>query len=63
MILIADFQKHGERCKAVLIKEYGIDVLIDDHPGYCAESGCISQFVWPDPHVPYEAETNMNISF
>ena len=56
MILIADFQKHGERCKAVLIKEYGIDVIIDDHPGYCADSGCVSLFVWPDPSVPYEAE-------
>jgi len=54
-ILCADFQKNGERCKAVLIKEYGIDVLIDDHPGYCADSGCVSLFVWPDPHVPYES--------
>lgn len=54
MILCADFQKYGERCKAVLIKEHGIDVLVDDHPGYCADAGCVSLFVWPDPHVPYE---------
>lgn len=54
-ILCADFPKYGECCKAVLIKEYGIDVLIDDHPGYCADSGCVSLFVWPDPHLPYEA--------
>jgi hypothetical protein len=55
MILCADFQKYGERCKALLIKEYGIDVIIDDHPGYCADSGCVSLFVWPNPHAPYEA--------
>ena len=55
MILCADFEKYGERCKSVLIKEYGIDVLIDDHPGYCADSGCVSLFVWPDPLVPYES--------
>ena len=55
MVLSADFEKYGERCKSVLIKEYGIDVLVDDHPGYCADSGCVSLFVWPDPHVPYES--------
>ena len=55
MILCADFEKYGERCKSVLIKEYGIDVLIDDHPGYCADSGCVSLFVWPDPLIPYES--------
>lgn len=54
-ILCADFLKHGERCKAGLIKDYSIDVLIDDHPGYCADSGCLSLFVWPDPRLPYEA--------
>lgn len=58
MILCADFQMHGERCKAVLIKEYRIDVIIDDHPGYCADSGCVSLFVWPDPHMAYEAGRN-----
>jgi hypothetical protein len=49
-ILCADFATHGERCKAVLIKENGIDVLVDDYPGYCADSGAVSLFVWPDPH-------------
>jgi len=53
MILCANFEKYGERCKAVIIKEHGIDVLVDDHPGYCADSGCVSLFVWPDPHKPY----------
>jgi len=55
-ILCADFEKYGERCKSVLIKEYGIDLLVDDHPGYCADSGCVSLFVWPDPHKPYESQ-------
>jgi hypothetical protein len=39
----------------VLIKEYGIDVIVDDYPGYCADSGCVSLFVWPDPQMPYES--------
>ena len=56
MILCADFERHGERCKSVLIKEYGNDLLVDDHPGYCADSGCVSLFVWPDPHKPYESQ-------
>lgn len=55
-IVCADFATHGERCKAVLIKEYGIDVLVDDHPGYCTDSGCVALFVWPDPHLSYEAQ-------
>jgi len=54
-ILCADFERYGERCKSVLIKEHGIDLLVDDHPGYCADSGCVSLFVWPDPHVSYES--------
>ena len=57
-VLCADFEKHGERCKAELIKEYGIDILVDDHPGYCADSGCLSLFVWPDPHRPFEVLKN-----
>jgi chromosomal replication initiator protein len=56
MILCADFERYGERCKSVLIKEHGIDVLVDDHPGYCADSGCVSLFVWPDPHKTYESQ-------
>ena len=54
-ILCADFERYGERCKSVLIKEHSIDVLVDDHPGYCVDSGCISLFVWPDPYKPYES--------
>lgn len=54
-ILCADYTTHQERCKAILIKEYNIDVIIDDHAGYCAESGCVSLFVWPQPNIPYEA--------
>lgn len=57
-ILCADFEKYGERRKSILIKEHGINVLVDDHPGYCADSGCVSLFVWPDPHKPYESYQN-----
>lgn len=48
----ADYVTHGERCKSVLIKELGIDLHIDDFPGYCAGGG-LQLMVWPDPDEPY----------
>ncbi len=54
-LLCADYQTHGDRCKAVLVREHQIDLLIDDHAAYCADAGCVTLFVWPDPHRPYEA--------
>jgi hypothetical protein len=32
----ADYKAHGEMCKAVLCEQLGIDILIDDFPGYVA---------------------------
>lgn len=52
-ILNSDYDAHGEDCKAVLIKAHGIDVHIDDFPGYCAHTECVSLFVWPNPEQPY----------
>lgn len=56
MIVCADYLQYGERCKAACIKEYEIDLLIDDHPGYCVDSGCVSLFVWPNPYIEYTAK-------
>ena len=52
-ILNSDYKEHGERCKEVVIEKYGIDVLIDDFPGYVAHTKCVNLFVWPNPDLPY----------
>lgn len=33
-IYSANYEKHGEMCKSILLKELGIDLMIDDFPGY-----------------------------
>lgn len=33
-VYCADYQKHGEFCKAVLLKELNIDLFLDDFIGY-----------------------------
>lgn len=54
----ADYATHGENCKAVLCEELGIDLLIDDHPGYIAQIGSprVRLLVMPDPNEPYYAD-------
>lgn len=52
-ILNADYTTHGEGCKESLIREHGIDLHIDDFPGYCAHRGCVSLMIWPNPEEPY----------
>lgn len=58
-ILCGDWNTHGEQCKAVLIREYGIQVHFDDYPAYCVtDSDCMTLFVWPRPDKPYRAEVS-----
>lgn len=54
----ADYETHGENCKAVLCEELGIDLLIDDFPGYVAQIGSprVRLLVMPDPSQPYYAD-------
>lgn len=52
-VINCDYTEHGETCKAVVIKALAIDIHIDDFPGYCAHSECVSLFVWPNPVLPY----------
>ena len=54
-ICCADYAQHGELCKAILCRELGIDVLIDDFPGYVATVGSplLRLLVMPDPTIPY----------
>jgi len=49
----ADYKTHGEMCKAVLCKELGIDLLIDDFPGYVASGNHVRLLVMPHPMEPY----------
>lgn len=49
----AAYQIHGELCKQVLCDELGIDLLIDDFPGYVATGKHVRLLVMPDPHLDY----------
>ena len=50
----ADYATHGEGCKAELLRELAIDMILDDHPGYVAVQGCpIRCLVMPDAERPY----------
>jgi len=60
-ILCCDYLQHGDCCKRVVIKQFGIDILIDDHPAYCAAAGCVSLMLWPDASIPYEAPVEYEI--
>jgi hypothetical protein len=54
----ADYKGHGEACKAVLCRELGIDVLVDDHAAYVCTPGAppVRLLVMPDPWLPYYAD-------
>jgi hypothetical protein len=49
----ADYKAHGEMCKAVLCEQLGIDILIDDFPGYVAVGNHVRLLVMPQPTEPY----------
>lgn len=55
---VADYNTHGEACKAVVMKEHGINVLFDDFIGY-VDGGAfggdapIRLLVMPDASKPY----------
>lgn len=52
----SDYTEYGENCKAQMIEELDIDIHIDDFPGYCAHTSCVSLLVFPNPHEPYYAD-------
>jgi hypothetical protein len=52
-ILNSDYNTFGEGCKEETIKQHGIQLHVDDFPGYCAHAECVSLFVWPNPNRPY----------
>lgn len=54
-IICADYDTHGENCKAIACEGLGIDILMDDFPGYVAQIGSprVRLLVMPDPSLPY----------
>lgn len=56
-ILIADYATHGEAAKAVILRDKGIDVFVDDFPGYLVwpwpTPAPLRLQVMPDPRRPY----------
>jgi len=58
-VICADYETHGERCKAVVCQEHHIDILIDDHAGYLAILGTppVRLLMMPDPDLPYYHES------
>lgn len=57
-IICADYDRHGEMCKAIACQDIGIDILIDDFGGYVAILGSppVRLLVMPDPSRPYYAD-------
>lgn len=55
-VLCADWNEHGDSCKAEVLKAHGIHLHIDDFAPYCAHGECLSLFAWPNPELPYYHE-------
>lgn len=50
----ADYDTHGEGCKAELLRELKIDLFFDDFIGYVTAGGCpVRCLVMPDASRPY----------
>lgn len=51
----ADYSTYGEKCKAVLCKELGIDIMVDDFLGYVADvdGAKIRLLAMPNTNEPY----------
>lgn len=54
----SDYEKYGEMCKAIVMKDNQIDMLVDDFPGYMTWDynygpAPIRLQIQPDPYLPY----------
>lgn len=61
-VYCADYAKHGDMCKAVLLKELGIDIFIDDFLAYTSWDSSLGPapirlLVAPDPFQPYWSDS------
>lgn len=54
---VAEYDRYGDACKAMILRDFGIDVFIDDHPGYLVwpwpSPAPLRLRVEPDPYRPY----------
>jgi hypothetical protein len=54
----ADYETHGEACKAVLLEQLQVDLFFDDFIGYVTPGGApIRLLVMPDHEKPYYADS------
>lgn len=61
-IYCADYEKYGNMAKAIIIKELGIDIFIDDFDGYLQWDSTLGPQpillkVQPDNYKPYWADS------
>jgi hypothetical protein len=60
-VVLARHSRHGDACKAVVLLDLGIDVLVDDHLGYLGwpwpTRAPLRLLVVPDPRRAYYGET------
>ena len=57
-VYTADYDQHGEGCKAELLRELVVDVFLDDFVGYVTPGGApIRCLVMPDASKPYYHES------
>lgn len=53
----AEYDLYGEGCKAELLRDLQIDIIMDDHPGYVTAGGCpVRCLVMPDASLPYYSD-------
>jgi hypothetical protein len=52
-LICADWSKNMDLCKSIVMKERGIDIMIDDRPDYITEGVPIGLALMPRPHLPY----------
>ena len=61
-VLNSDYARYGDFCKAMLLKQHGIGMLVDDFGGYVAWDSQLGPApirlqVMPDPFRPYWHDT------
>lgn len=61
-VFCADYEKHGNMCKAVLIKELELDMFIDDFDGYLQWDSTLGKQpillkIMPDAFQPYWSDS------
>lgn len=52
-VVCCDYEAHGEECKAVEMRRLGVQVHVDDFPGYVAGGCPVRLLVMPDPSRDY----------